>query len=113
MALKTVAVCFSVSFVLIPRWDSLVVITYFRSPGAVGALLITKAKLKREGAWGRAGGAPILLTDQLRRGHLEKMKCRRLNLTTLTGAGAPLQFLQHERQNTQAGSVPAGLLILK
>lgn len=74
MALKMAAVCFSVSFVLIPRWDPLGVITYFRSPGAGGAFLITKAKLKREGAWGRAGGAHILLTDQLRRAHLEKKK---------------------------------------
>lgn len=53
---------FSVSFVLIPRRESLGVITYFRSPGAGGASLITQPKLKRD----RAGGRHILLTDQLR-----------------------------------------------
>lgn len=58
MALRTAVVCFSVSFVLILCWDFLSVITYFRSPAAVGAFLITKAQLKRKSAAGR-------LRDQL------------------------------------------------
>lgn len=55
VALTEAAVCFSVPFVLIPRWDSLGVITDFRSPWSGGSSSHNKSKMKkREGAWGRA-----------------------------------------------------------